>query len=93
MIDAEAARADPESSVLASCKTPTTRHVGEGIAIALQKVLEQQIGDARQAIVDSLVRINIGTTVCSVKLDAIIDRDLKLEKKERYADSESDSNS
>jgi hypothetical protein len=37
--------------------------VGDGIARALEKVLEQWTGDERQRILDSLVRINIGTTV------------------------------
>ncbi|PCG97743.1 Protein of unknown function DUF917 [Penicillium occitanis (nom. inval.)] len=72
LIDADAARADVEASILASCKTPTTRYVGDGIARALEKVLEQWTGDERQRILDSLVRINIGTTQF---LNAIIERD------------------
>jgi hypothetical protein len=63
LVDGDAALTGTEASILASCKTPTTRYVGDGIALALQKVLEQWTGAARQRIIDSLIRINIGTTV------------------------------
>ncbi|EED16826.1 conserved hypothetical protein [Talaromyces stipitatus ATCC 10500] len=72
LIDADTAPSDPTGSILASCKTPTTRHVGDGISQALQNVLEQWTGEERRRIVDSLVRITIGTTQF---LNAVVERD------------------
>ncbi|OKL57667.1 hypothetical protein UA08_06943 [Talaromyces atroroseus] len=67
--------AGTEESILASRKTPITRHVGGSIALALHKVLDQWTDTARQRIIDSLIRINIGTTKQQQFLKAVIERD------------------